>query len=287
MMPLLWLPFQTEVLAFGRWPLLALAVIILVCILLPRSRVTPRELAREVAIVLFAYFSYSLVRGMVQGRQLEAFDRATDLIKLERSIGIFWEAGLQDQILGIDPALHVANSMYVWGHWPVIVLVAIWLFLLRREHYYVYRNAFLISGAVGLVIYGMLPVAPPRFMSAWGFVDTLSAYHGGASATILVNEYAAMPSLHFGWNLLLAVAIVRHASWLPAKIVGFALPPAMFMSIVLTGNHYILDGLAGGGVALLGLGASVMVRRATDRRGDDRGGADRGGPYQARPALAN
>lgn len=283
MVPFLFLPFDSEIVSYARWPLILAGVLILARALLPRSPVTLLELAKEAAIVIFAYFFYFIVRGIVEGRQFAAFDHATNVIHVERSLGIFWEVHLQEYVTDIDLLIHLVNWVYVWGHWPVIILCATWLFLAHREQYYVYRNAFLISGAIGLVVFGMLPVAPPRFMPAWGFVDTASAYHGGASASILVNEYAAMPSLHFGWNLLLGIAIYRHATWLPAKVLGVILPPAMFMSIVLTGNHFILDGLAGGTVALIALTAAVMLKRAMEARDEDGGRSE---PPRATPALA-
>ena len=237
----------------------------LVRVLLPKSSVSARELAREVAIVVFAYFFYFIVRGFVADRQFEAFDRAADVIALERTMGIFWEVRMQGHIVNADLLVNLVNWTYVWGHWPVIILFATWLFLRRREEYYLYRNAFLISGAIGLIIFGTLPVAPPRLMLAWGFVDTAEVYHLGPSASLLVNEYAAMPSLHFGWNLLVGIALYRHGGSALLKAVGVLLPPAMFASIVLTGNHYILDGVAGGIVALMGLQAAYLLRAYRER----------------------
>jgi hypothetical protein len=81
-----------------------------------------------------------------------------------------------------------------------------------------------------------------------------------------VNQYAAMPSLHFGWNLLVGIAIFRHGSGYVAKAIGVALPVVMFASIVLTANHYILDGLAGGTLALMGLSAALWLNHVFQRR---------------------
>jgi hypothetical protein len=229
--------------------------------------VRTKELWREGFIVVSAYFCYFMVSGFVAGREFDAFNRAADLISLERGLGIFWEVDLQGWVSNVGLLVNLANWVYVWGHWPVIIFVAVWLFLRHRDDYYVYRNAFLISGAVGLVIFSTLPVAPPRFMPAWGFVDTANAYHSGPSAALLVNEYAAMPSLHFGWNLLVGTAIVRNGEWLWFKATGAILPPAMFLSIVLTGNHYIIDGIAGGAVCLLALAAATKLRDRLQERG--------------------
>jgi hypothetical protein len=259
--------FDASVLESSRWPLILIGVVVLLRVLLPRSSVRTIELWREVVIVVSAYFCYFLVRGFVAGHEFEAFNRAADLISLERAMGIFWEVDLQGHVQDIGLLENLANWVYVWGHWPVIIPVSVWLFLRHRDDYYIYRNAFLISGAVGLVIFSTLPVAPPRFMPAWGFVDTAQAYHSGPSAALLVNEYAAMPSLHFGWNLLVGTALFRHGEWLALRAVGAVLPPAMFLSIVLTGNHYFLDGIAGGAVCLLALVAAIKLRdHLQDRR---------------------
>ena len=270
---------DAHLLGMIRWPLILLGVIALGRLLLPRSSVTFVEVAREVTIVVFAYFFYSIVRGIVEGREFEPFEHASDVIALERSLGIFWEISLQEQFVRFSFLVNLANWTYMWGLWPVIIVAGPWLFLSHRKDYYLYRNAFLISGAIGLVVFGMLPVAPPRYMPAWGFVDTVGAYDGGKSLGILVNEYAAMPSLHFGWILLIGVAMVRHAQWRVMKAIGVVLPPAMFLSIVLTGNHYIIDGIAGGIVAAIGLAIAVWFQRYLDAR-------QLGGPSPAPPALA-
>jgi membrane-associated phospholipid phosphatase len=132
----------------------------------------------------------------------------------------------------------------------------------RRDTYPLYRNAVLASGAIGMVIFALFPLAPPRFVSEIEVVDTVSLYSRSyrvLQPPSLTNLYAAMPSLHLGWNLLVGIAIVRSAVTLPGRALGFALPIGMFAAIVLTGNHYILDGIAGGTIALIGLSLSTLV----------------------------
>ncbi len=269
------------VLTSGRWPAIGLATLIIVVVWSrrkPRTRLL--QLASELLIVIPAYFAYFLVRGFVAGREVQAFRGSIEIINLERSLGFFWEPGLQERVLRFDVLVNLANWTYIWGHWPVIVFAALWLFLLHREAYPVYRNAFLISGAIGLIVFAAFPVAPPRFMDAWGFVDTIaqdSQAYWQFHPPAFVNQYAAMPSLHFGWNLLVGVAIVRHASSIPAKLVGLIMPAFMFLGIVLTGNHYIIDGIAGGALALLGLGLATLWEHSV-RRGHAPGPAVRTAP---------
>lgn len=259
------IPFDVNALAWARWPLVGLGAVLLTIYWSRRKSNPPLlQLAGETVIVVLAYFSYFLVRGLVEGREAQAFRRAIDIIELEQALGIFWEPLLQEHLLRFDLLVNLANWTYIWGHWPVIVLAAVWLFLLHREDYSVYRNAFIISGAIGLVIFALLPVAPPRFLLAWGFVDTVadrSHAYRILQPPGFVNQYAAMPSLHFGWNLLVGIAIIRHTSSHPARLFGLLMPVAVFLGIVLTGNHYIIDGLAGGALALLGLAAALLIHR--------------------------
>ena len=273
--------FSPDLLLTWHWLVVLAVAVAAICFLMPRSSAKPLQVLREVLVLVPAYLLYSVVRGLVQGRQPEALMRAMSLIRLERALGIFWELDLQHRIVDVRALETFANWTYLLGMWPVIIVVAIWLFFLHRDAYPLYRNAFLFSGAIGLVIYATLPVAPPRFMDGWGFVDTVA---GGTSAyslpdlSILVNQYASVPSLHFGWVFLSGIAVFRESPGFPSKILGVFMPLAMFFSIVATGNHFILDAVAGGIVALIGLGGSSLLRNMVVR--DAR-------PHQGFRALAN
>jgi hypothetical protein len=255
--------FDLNQLMAGHWLLLPIMTIILVLLALPRSSTRPMELARELLIVLPAVILYDIVRGLVEGRETEAVSRALHIISMERSIGLFWEADLQRMMMEHQALLDFMNFTYIFGMWPVIIATALWLFFWHRSEYAVYRNAFLISGAIGLVIYATLPVAPPRFMEGWGFVDTVASNTKAYSlpdVPIMMNQYAAMPSLHFGWVFLCGIAMVRHSRRLAVRAFGVYMPAAMLVSIMATGNHFILDAVAGGAVALVGLACAQAVR---------------------------
>ncbi|MCH7838551.1 MAG: phosphatase PAP2 family protein, partial [Chloroflexi bacterium] len=191
----------------------------------------------ELLLMVPLYLFYLFVRGVTEGRTSEAVSRAASIIKFEQAIGIFWEPRLQAGILDIGFVVNLMNWIYMWGFWPVILLSAIWMFFRHREAYHLYRNAFIISGAIGLLIFALFPVAPPRFMEAWGFVDTIaerSQAYRILQPPAFVNQYAAMPSLHFGWNLLVGIAMVRHGRFLALRALGVALPLMRFASILLT-----------------------------------------------------
>ena len=131
-----------------------------------------RHLA-EVLLVVPAYVLYQFVRGAVHGRAGDAFDNAARVIRIEQRLGIFHEASLQQLILPKAWIVDFFNYLYIWGHLPVIIAVALWLYIRHRENYAVFRNAFLISGLIALIGFTTMPLAPPRFMPEFGFTDTI------------------------------------------------------------------------------------------------------------------
>jgi membrane-associated phospholipid phosphatase len=225
---------------------------------------------REVEIVLAAYFTYFAVRGATEGAADTAIANAHRIEDFEQTLGIFIERDLQDTIVGHSLLVDAANLVYIWGHWPVIGVVALWLFTRRQPTYLLFRNAFLISGAIGLAWFWLFPVAPPR-LAELGLVDTVverSNFYRVLQPPQLTNQFAAFPSLHFGWNLLMGLALYRYATNRAVRAFGLLLPAAMFAAIVLTANHYIVDGVAGGAIALFGLWLAVWLRGQRDRRRD-------------------
>ncbi len=155
--------------------------------------------------------------------------------------------------------------MYIWGHWPVIITTFVWLYRSHRCEYLTLRNAMFVSGAFGLVIFALIPMAPPRLLPG-GFVDTVTE-NSNAYRVLqppqLVNKFAAMPSLHVGWNLLVGIMIYRTSANRMARSFGMAIPVLMATAVVLTANHYVVDAIVGAAVALIGLSivTAVGVRR--------------------------
>lgn len=209
----------------------------------------------------------------------DAFLRAIDLINLESRLGIFWEADLQRWALSWGWLVDALNAVYLWGHLPVIGAVALWLYLRHRPQYLLMRNAFLISGAIGLVVYFLYPVAPPRLMPAWGFVDTITQQYGlerPGTPSVFINDYAAVPSLHFGWNLLAAAVAWFAAAHLAIRAFAVLMPLATLASIIFTANHFFLDALAGVLAVAIGIAVALAVRGLATRylsRDDRQAGA--------------
>jgi hypothetical protein len=225
-----------------------------------------RRAIAELASVWAASLLYFIVRGMVIDEPTVANANSHTIIGLEKRLGLFHEASLQGMVVSHDSLVRLANMVYVWWHWPLIVAVMVWLYLKHPADYPLYRNAMLISGCLGLICFALFPAAPPRFLPDFGFQDTVQ--HRAIFSNILLppgltNTYAAMPSLHAGWNLIIGIALFRHATSRPVRLFGIFMPIAMYWAIIVTGNHFILDGLVGDTFAEIGLiGATILAARA-------------------------
>ncbi len=229
---------------------------------LPEGRVS--RFLFELFLILIAYCAYQLARGAVTGRVTDAFTNAVSLIRLEKSLGIYWEVQLQGLIMGHDFLVAMFNWIYVWGHLPAVGALALWIFFFRREVFARYRNAFLISGAIGLIFFVTVPVAPPRFLFWAGFVDTITLRHNiyhTLQYSPFVNQFAAMPSLHLGWNLLVGLAVFQTTNVWYAKAIAVLMPLLMLAAILFTANHFILDGVAGVAVAVASLWLAGLLSR--------------------------
>lgn len=234
------------------------------------AHLTRSWIARESVLLIGAVFAYFAVRAVTEGSQNQALRNAERVMSLERSLGFFWEPTWQAAIESSHLMVSLANWAYIYGHWPVITVVAIWLAASRPGTYRLMRNAFLVSGAIGLVIFVSFPTAPPR-LTELEITDTVTLYSNAyrvLQPPSMVNQYAAVPSLHFGWNLLIGLAVVHVATNWPARLFGLVMPVVMFLAIVLTGNHFIFDGIAGAAVALTGLGIAYGIRRYAQHRGE-------------------
>ena len=231
------------------------------------SRWTP--FAWEVAIVAAGAGLYFLIRGAVSGRAAEALDRAADLVALERWLGVYWEPAMQSWILESRALIELFNAIYFWTHMPVIIAVAVWLFACHRAVYRFTCGAFLGSAAIGLAMYYALPTAPPRLLPESGLLDTMALYsqvsYQAQEVGPFVNAYAALPSLHFGWALLIAMALWMarprgHRGAVLAAALGLLLVLGQLAGIVVTGNHFLFDAVAGAAVAGLGVLAALGWR---------------------------
>jgi membrane-associated phospholipid phosphatase len=214
-----------------------------------------RGAASELALVVAFAATYAAVRAVTEGRVEVALANARGLMGAEDGLRIAWERQLQALVTSHEVLTTIANWIYIYGHWPVIALSAAYLYARHRGEYLRLRNAMVISGLIGFVCFAFLPVAPPRLADP-GLLDTIAEYSNGYRALqppALTNQYAAMPSLHVGWNLLVAIALWRAVRGRGARALAAAMPAAMAFAAVATANHFVLDVLAGSLVVLVAL----------------------------------
>jgi membrane-associated phospholipid phosphatase len=202
----------------------------------------------EAAIMAAAYGIYSLVKGLWGGSLEEGRRAAASLIDLERELGIYVEPDLQRFFIEHDLGMPFWNAFYVVSQVVVLPLTLFLVYRYRRGSYAFLRNMAVISWTAGVIWYALQPVAPPRLLES-GFTDTVShqTFFDLDSDFIraFYNPVAAMPSLHVGMAPVVAWALIRLTPWLWTRILGVAYPILVTVSIVVTGNHFILD-IAGG-----------------------------------------
>ena len=231
-----------------------------------------RMVATDVAVVASGVATYFGVRGLTAGDADAAVDHAHDVLAVEEALGLDVEADVQALLVDVEPLTTAANWVYIWGHWPVIAAVRLWLAVRNRTVFLRLRNAMIASGLMGLCVYTTYPVAPPR-LAGMGFVDTIteqSSSYRVLQPPAFVNQYAAMPSLHVGWDLLVGLAILSAASATWLRMVGRLMPVLMVLATIATANHYLLDAIAGVAFALAGLWVALVVE--THRRPADAAG---------------
>src|SRR5688572_7174182 len=151
----------------------------------------------ELGLVVLGFLAYFIVRGGVVDRTTEALANARGIVSLEVAIGAFIEPNIQAWVLSSELLLRTMNFVYFWFDFPLIVAVGLLLFWRRRREYTLLRDTLLLSGAFALVVYYAYPVAPPRYLPEWGFVDTMAMYsnlsYQAQSMAAFVNPFAAVP----------------------------------------------------------------------------------------------
>jgi hypothetical protein len=229
------------------------------------GRLLPRgwgDAALQFFLFFVAYNGYQLVRGLTDSSRELAVANADRLIEIEQSLGTYFEPGLQQALLQHEWLIDAANFMYLNSHFVITSAFLVWLYLFRNEHFAFVRNMFLVAMGIGLVGYAAFPTAPPRLLEGEGFTDTIAAFTGTAqdsqTVSLLVNQYAAVPSMHIAFSLMVAVPAIVLARHRLAQALWATYPVAVFFVIVVTGNHFWLDAAAGALVACL---AAVAARR--------------------------
>jgi membrane-associated phospholipid phosphatase len=210
------------------------------------------DLLRQILLFCGAYYLYRVVRGVEDGHVTSAFAHARTIIHLEKGMGLFFEPGLQHWAQHQGWAITFANWMYVNAHFVLTTSFLAWLYVARNRTFYYVRNMFLVAMGLALVLYTVYPTAPPRFMPEFGFTDTVADWVGNAasnSAGVFYNPFAAVPSMHVAFALMIGVPgaiLVRHKA---LKVLWAIYPAIMSYVVISTGNHFWVDGALGALVA--------------------------------------
>jgi len=206
---------------------------------------------RQVSLFALAYVAYRLARGVAEGHAGAAFAHARDLISLERGLHVFVEPSIQAWASGSHFVVLAASWLYVNAQGPVTIAALLYLYMRHNSSFYFVRNMFMIAMAIALIGYVVFPTAPPRFLPEWGFVDTVSdvtpvsVSHTSSSMTALFNPYAAVPSMHVAFALLIGWPLARLARHRIVAGLWLFYPLLMTFVIVVTANHFLLDAVLG------------------------------------------
>jgi len=218
-------------------------------------------LVRELLLVAGLFLVYKFGRQLATGHTGEAMHNAHRVWDLERAVHLPGEGAVQSALLHSDTLVHLANTYYATVHFPATVAFLVWLYLKRPAHYVWARRVLATVTSAALVLPFVFPLAPPRMLAATGLVDTAKAYgpsvYGPPSSDHLSNQFAAMPSLHFGWALMVAVGLIA-ATRSRGRWLWLLHPMITLVVIVGTANHYWLDSIVA--TAMLGAALALIPR---------------------------
>ena len=219
----------------------------------------------ELAIWASLYPTYLAIRGFTIGDGHEAVRHGTSLVHLERATDLLHEADVQRLV---HPVSAFFSAYYMLGFGPLIATVLIWLGIRHRGLYRELRTLLFVSLGLAVIGYVGYPTAPPRMVPGLGLADTvgMSSHDTGSVAGIRFNPYAAMPSMHVGWSVLIGIFGFRAARSRALKAFFVAHPFLMVVTVTATGNHYFVDAIGGTVAALAAVVLLAAARRLRDRR---------------------
>jgi PAP2 superfamily len=226
------------------------------------------DVLRQVALFLGAYLAYRLVRGLVEGRATAAFQHARELVHIERTLHLFVEPSVQTWASGSHLVMVSASWLYVNAQGPVTIAALLFLYVRHNSSFYFVRNMLMIAMGIALVGYVVFPTAPPRFLPEWGFIDTvdhvtrINVSDSSASMSALFNPYAAVPSMHVAFALMIGWPLARLVRTSAARLLWLAYPLVMTFVIVVTANHFIADALLGALTAAVSAYGARWLARA-------------------------
>ena len=254
---------------------------------LRRWRVVIFELGVTVALMGIYFY----IRGQRPDNVDAAVARSLAIVQFEQQVGIFSEVRWQQFFLPHAWLMKVANFVYAWGHYPVMLAIAVWLVVKDPYRFRFTRNVLVVSALIGIISYWILPAAPPRLMEIhgydFGFVDTV---HSAANNVRyfqpgpFVNDYAAVPSFHFGWIALSSASIWVNTNRRSVRAAAVIMSVLMWWAVTVTGNHYFFDMIMGGVVVAVSWVLVAALSQVRWNNVTSRLGARTAGPQNASPS---
>jgi membrane-associated phospholipid phosphatase len=207
------------------------------------------DLLRQIVLFMGALLLYDLVRGLVEdGNPYRPFGDAMRIIDVERTLHVFVEPSVQAWAINKHWLIDGADWVYVNGHFFVTFAVLAFIYARRNDSFYFVRNMFMIAMGLALIGYWLYPTAPPRLMPEWGFTDAISQFVTGGTGSIdtgapkaFVNFYAAVPSMHVCFAVMIGGSMCRLTRWRPGKILWALYPLVITFVVVATANHFLTD----------------------------------------------
>ena len=234
-----------------------------------QTRILPRgwlDVLKQVLLFAGAYCAYRVVQGLVQSDGTAAFQHAREVIQFERTLHIFVEPSIQAWASSSHVVMAASSWLYLNAQFSVTVGALLFLYTRHNGSFYFVRNMMFIAMAIALVGYAVFPTAPPRFLPEWGFVDSVSNMTGvtvSHSSVLegLVNPYAAMPSMHVAFALIIGWPLSRLLRSRVARVLWLVYPLVIAFVIIATANHFLIDAILGAATA----GISAYAARAFAR----------------------
>ena len=241
------------------------------------TRLLPRgwmDLFRQILLFVGALLMYDLVRGLVSSvNPYKPFSDAMRIIDVERTLHVFVEPSVQAWAVNKHWLIKATDWIYLNGHFGVTLAVLAFIYARRNQSFYFVRNMFMIAMGLALIGYWLYPTAPPRLMPEWGFTDAISNFVGPGWTSIdngpthaFMNFYAAVPSMHVCFAVMIGGSMYRLTRWRPGKILWALYPLLITFVVVATANHFLTDVFLGALTA--GISALLAQRLLARARPD-------------------
>jgi membrane-associated phospholipid phosphatase len=224
------------------------------------------DLGRQLGLLLVVDLAYETVRGLADGQRVTAFANGQQIIDIERATHTFFEPGLQAFFMQASWVIDFANQVYMNSQFAVVLGFFFWLYFFRNEAFYFVRNMFIVSMGLALVGYVLYPTAPPRLFPEYGFVDTINDFsnvnHDSAFVKLFINPYAAVPSMHCAFALMVGVSAAQLSRHWYTRALWVLWPVLVIWVVVVTANHYWIDAALGAAVAAVSALVAHRLARA-------------------------